>query len=154
MRRVSPWVSSAPGSRRRARTLSERPLARRHCRRRAPRGRPARRIVPPLLYIACLEQSVQRRASERCLVHLAAASGAGRLTLGLLGLLLRVLLAPEHDLAVLRVHEDGVPLLELTREDLLRERVDHQALDRPFDRTCAVDGIEPLLRDERLRVLG
>src|SRR5207247_7332599 len=96
----------------------------------------------------------KRRERTRRLVHLAAASRAGGLALALFGLLLRVLLAPEDDLAVLRVHEDRVALLELAREDLLRERVDHQALDRPFDRTRSVDRIESFFCDQRLRVVG
>src|SRR5437773_2266446 len=86
------------------------------------------------------------RERTRRLVHLAAASRTGGLAL--FGLLLRVLLAPEDDLAVLRVHEDRVALLELAREDLLRERVDHQALDRPFDRTRSVDRIESFFCDQ------
>src|SRR5256712_13374488 len=104
--------------------------------------------VAPLLYIARAALSVQGSGSDRSLVHLAAASGAGGLALALFGLLLRILLAPEDDLAVLRVHEDRVALLELAREDLLRERVDHQALDRPFDRTRSVDRIESFFCDQ------
>src|SRR2546428_142259 len=96
----------------------------------------------------------KRRERTRRLVHRAAASRAGGLALALFGLLLRVLLAPEDDLAVLRVHEDRVALLELASQHLLRERVDHQALDGPFDRTRPVDRVESLLRDERLRVVG
>src|SRR5438445_10980099 len=69
------------------------------------------------------------------------------------GLLLRVLLAPEDDLAVLRVNQDRVALFELSREDLLRERIDDEALDRALDRARAIDRIESLFGDERFRVV-
>src|SRR5438445_8887640 len=110
--------------------------------------------VAPLLYVARAALSVQGSGSDRSLVHLAAASGAGGLALALFGLLLRVLLAPEDDLAVLRVHEDRVALLELAGEHLMRQRIDDEALDSPFDRTRPVDRVESFLRDERLRVVG
>src|SRR5207247_4710270 len=77
-----------------------------------------------------------------------------RLRRVLLGLLLRVLLAPEDDLAVLCVHEDRVAFLELSGEHLLRERIDDEPLDRALDRSRAIDGVEALLRDERLPVVG
>src|SRR5438093_229698 len=69
------------------------------------------------------------------------------------GLLLRVLLTPEDDLAILRVDEDRVALLELAGQDLLRERIDDEPLDRALDRARAVDRVEALLRDQRLRVV-
>src|SRR2546430_6071814 len=88
------------------------------------------------------------------LVHLAAASSAGGLALPLYGLLLRVLLAPEDDLAVLCIHEDRVALLELAGEHLLRERVDNEPLDGPFDRTRPINRVGSFLGDERLRLVG
>src|SRR5206468_6010057 len=70
----------------------------------------------------------------------------------ILGLLVGVLLGPELDRPVLGVHEDRVALLVLAREDLLRERVEDQLLDRAADRPRPVDRVVALLRDERLRV--
>ena len=53
----------------------------------------------------------------------------------------------------MRIDEDGVAFLELAGEDLLRERIEDELLDRSLDRTRAVGGVEALCRDERLRVL-
>src|SRR4051812_25059325 len=66
----------------------------------------------------------------------------------------RVLLGPEHDLPVLRVHEDRVALIELAHQHFLRERIDDELLDRALDRARAVRRVEALLRDERLGILG
>src|SRR5207247_883205 len=78
---------------------------------------------------------VYRAWRERSLVHPSAATASGRglataVRRGLLGFLLRVLLAPEDGLAVLRIDEDGVALLEFSGAHLLRERVDDEPLDR------------------------
>src|SRR6267142_25545 len=70
------------------------------------------------------------------------------------GLLGRVLLGPEDDLPVLCIHEDGIALLELAGEQLLRERIQDLFLDRPLDRARSVDRVEALRGDERLGVLG
>src|SRR5207302_11373052 len=68
-----------------------------------------------------------------------------------LGLLVGVLLGPELDRPVLRIHEHRVALLVLAGEDLLRERIEDQLLDRAADRPRPVDRVVALLRDERLR---
>src|SRR5437870_12322977 len=85
------------------------------------------------------------------LVHL---PRADRLLFVLLGDLRRVLLGPEHDLAVPRVHHHGVALVELTGQHLLRERIEDALLDRALERSRAVRGVEAFLRDERLGVRG
>src|SRR5207245_10831138 len=96
---------------------------------------------------------------ERSLVRPSAPTAGGRglaaaVRRGLLGLLLRVLLAPEDGLAVLGIDEDCVVLFEFSGEHLLRERVDDEPLDRALDRARAVDRVEAFLGDERLRVVG
>src|SRR5947199_3590658 len=101
---------------------------------------------------------VYRARRERSLVHSSAATASGRglataVRRGLLGFLLRVLLAPEDGLAVLRIDEDRVALLELSGEHLLGERVDDEPLDRALDRARAIYGVEALLRNKRLRVV-
>src|SRR5438093_472638 len=83
----------------------------------------------------------KRRERTRRLVHLAAASRAGGLALALFGLLLRVLLAPEDDLAVLRVHEDRVALLEVDRATV------------PIGETPVVEDLQEDVEDVGVRLL-
>src|SRR5258708_26045289 len=68
----------------------------------------------------------------------------------LLGLLVRELLGPELDLAALGVNVDGVALLVLAGEHLVRERVEDELLDRPLDRPRPIDRVVALVRDGRL----
>src|SRR5262245_60827478 len=99
--------------------------------RRARMRAPLRGAVPPL----------QANERSRALVLVLPRSRAHRLLAvgrSVLRTLGGVLLRPEDDLAVLRVHEDGVALHELAHEDLLRERVEDLLLDRALDRARAV----------------
>src|SRR5205085_1545486 len=71
--------------------------------------------------------------------------------LAVLGHLVGEFLGPELDRAVTRVHEDGIALGVLAGEDLLRERVQDQPLDRAADRPRTVRRVIALLGDEGLR---
>src|SRR6266516_2912591 len=139
------------GSRRRQATRQEGPRLSHRTTPKRSRGR--QDTVPLLRYIAPGTKSARQPVGgmpERSLVRPPAPSARGRalapaVRRALFGFLLRVLLAPEDDLAVLGIDEDGVALLEFSGQHLLRERVDDEPLDRALDRARAVDRVEALL---------
>ena len=54
--------------------------------------------------------------------------------------------AGESEFVISRVHLDTIAFFELSFEDLNRQRVLNQTLDRSLERACAVDRIVPLVR--------
>src|SRR5581483_1967333 len=151
--RSSAWASgslwpSGPPSPQPSPSLPPRCAWPRRSSRRAARGRAGARDGPR----SQPTQRAPKSAATRRARKLVQLPGADRLPLSLLGLLRRVLLGPEHDLPFMRVHEDGVALLALAGENILRARVEDETLDRALERPRSIGGVEALLRDERLRV--